>query len=385
MIRAEQFIEPAREAGFAWFAGVPCSFFRSFINYVIDAPGLQYLSAPNEGDAVAAMAGVALGGGWGVAMMQNSGLGNAVSPLTSLNWVFRLPMLLIVTWRGEPGVADEPQHELMGRITHDLLEAMDIPWETFPAQADDIGPALSRATRHLRDTGRPYALVMRKNTVADHPGSGRRPPFRAHADRHRVDVPPVDDARPTRRDALARLIELTPTDGADLLLATTGYTGRELYALADRDNQLYMVGSMGCASSLGLGLALARPDRRVVVIDGDGAALMRLGNLAGAAVYGGNNLVHLVLDNGLHESTGGQATLAGGVDFAAVARACGYGLSLAGDSLEVLDRALADGRSDGPRFAHLRLKPGVPDSLPRPMITPAEVARRLAAHMGAPS
>src|ERR1700723_2744223 len=179
MIEAQQFVEAARERGFRWYAGVPCSFLTPFINFVLQDPSLEYLSMTNEGDAVAFIAGIALGGdarlphGRGITMMQNSGLGNAVSPLTSLTWTFRLPQLLMVTWRGQPGVADEPQHALMGPIT----------------------PAL---------------------------------------------------------------------------LASTGFCGRELYALDDRPNQLYMVGSMGCVAPLALGLALARPDLRVVALDGDG-------------------------------------------------------------------------------------------------------------------
>src|SRR5215470_7511150 len=166
MIEAAQFVEAARERGFDWYAGVPCSYLTPFINYVLQDPNLHYVSAANEGDAVAFVAGVTLGGKRGVTMMQNSGLGNAVSPLTSLTWTFRLPQLLIVTWRGQPGVPDEPQHALMGPITPAMLETMEIPWELFPSETEAIGPALDRATTHMDQTGRPYALVMQKGTVA---------------------------------------------------------------------------------------------------------------------------------------------------------------------------------------------------------------------------
>ncbi len=142
-----------RERGFDWYAGVPCSFLTPFINYVLQDDSLHYVSAANEGDAVA-LGGANSGGKFGgkkergIAMMQNSGLGNAVSPLTSLTWTFRLPQLLIVTWRGQPGVHDEPQHALMGPITPQMLETMEIPWELFPMEADQIGPALDRATEY---------------------------------------------------------------------------------------------------------------------------------------------------------------------------------------------------------------------------------------------
>src|SRR3984893_10186185 len=171
MIEARTFVEAARRRGFGWYAGVPCSYLTPFINYVLEDSSLRYVSMANEGDAVALIAGVALGGttagahGRGIAMMQNSGLGNAVSPLTSLTWTFRLPQLLIVTWRGQPGIADEPQHGLMGPITPAMLEIMEIPWELFPTDAKDVGAALDRAIAHMESTGRPYALLMQKGSV----------------------------------------------------------------------------------------------------------------------------------------------------------------------------------------------------------------------------
>jgi phosphonopyruvate decarboxylase len=174
MIQARDFVEAARERGFEWYAGVPCSFLTPFINYVLQDPSLRYVSMANEGDAVALIAGVALANtrtaqgrpSRGVSMMQNSGLGNAVSPLTSLTWTFRLPQLLIITWRAQPGVHDEPQHALMGPITPKMLETMEIPWELFPTEPETIGPALDRAIAYMDETGRPYALVMQKGTVA---------------------------------------------------------------------------------------------------------------------------------------------------------------------------------------------------------------------------
>src|SRR3984885_3506326 len=172
MIEARHFVEAARARGFQWYAGVPCSYLTPFINYVLQDPSLRYVSMANEGDAVALAAGVTLAGdgqggvGRSVAMMQNSGLGNAVSPLTSLTWTFGLPQLLIVTWRGQPGVPDEPQHALMGPITPHMLETMQIAWEFFPTEADQVIPVLERALAHMNATGRPYALLMQKGSVA---------------------------------------------------------------------------------------------------------------------------------------------------------------------------------------------------------------------------
>jgi phosphonopyruvate decarboxylase len=392
MIEARNFVESARERGFRWYAGVPCSFLTPFINYVLQDPSLHYLSMANEGDAVALIAGVALAGdasaphGRGVAMMQNSGLGNAVSPLTSLTWTFRLPQLLIVTWRAQPGIADEPQHALMGPITPDMLKIMEIPWELFPTESAQIGPALDRAVAHMDRTGRPYALVMQKGSVAAYPlkpglgaihsRSGATPAIAAARDT-------AADARPSRQDALRAVVAQT-SPASTVLLASTGFCGRELYAIDDRPNHLYMVGSMGCVLPLALGLALARPDIRVIALDGDGAALMRLGAFATVGAYGPPNLMHLLLDNGVHDSTGGQATVSPRISFAMMAAACGYASSFETSDLGQISGWLNEPPVDGARFARLFIRSGTPSDLPRPAVTPVDVKTRLMQHIGAP-
>ena len=385
MIEARQFVEAARERGFDWWAGVPCSFLTPFINYVLQDPSLRYVSMANEGDAVALIAGAALGGRRGVSMMQNSGLGNAVSPLTSLTWTFRLPQLLIVTWRAQPGVHDEPQHALMGPITPRMLETMEVPWELFPAETADIGPALDRAVAHMDSTGRPYALVMQKGTVAPfalQAGSGVAARARGGLTLEPLRLEPA--ARASRQEALQEVIARTPVN-TTAVLATTGFCGRELYAVEDRPNQLYMVGSMGCVTPLALGLALARPDLRVVALDGDGAALMRMGAFATLGAYGPGNLVHLLLDNGVHDSTGGQATVSPRVSFAEIAAACGYASSLETDDVSRIGAWLSEPPLHGPRFARLFTRPGSPDGLPRPSVTPIDVRSRLMQHFAPPA
>jgi phosphonopyruvate decarboxylase len=377
VIEASQFTGPAKRLGFDFWAGVPCSFLTPFINYTIGDPELTYISSANEGDAVATASGAALGGRRSVVMMQNSGLGNAVSPLTSLSHVFRIPILLIVTLRGEPGKPDEPQHELMGEITPDLLETMRIPWEWFPDRDEDVNPALQRAVEHMDTTGRPYALVMKKGSVGPYPltktQGGVKSPQKAA-------LPTKTSAQqaPSRHEALRQLV--ADSDVSDtVLIASTGFNGRELYAIEDRPNQLYMVGSMGCAASLGLGLSLARPDKKVVVIDGDGAVLMRMGNMATVGVYGGANFYHLLLDNHVHESTGGQATVASAVDFQDVASACGYqSVSAMPADLPGFVQFL---KAKGPAFMRIETRQGVPEGLPRPSIKPADTARRLMQHL----
>jgi len=375
MIEAEQFIQAARDHGFALYTGVPCSYLQSFINYVIDADQLRYIGAANEGDAVAIAAGAELAGMRGIVMLQNSGLGNAVSPLTSLTHTFRIPLLLIVTLRGEPGGApDEPQHQLMGEITTGLFELMGIPWAYFPQQPADVAPVLEDAVASMERNGRPFALIMRKGSVAK-TGLQAVPEQR-----------PVEPAEASavvaeaHRGEILRAVQAS-VSATDIVVATTGYTGRELYAAGDRPNQLYMVGSMGCALSMGLGLAIARPARRVIVLDGDGAALMRLGALATVGFERPANLMHLVLDNGRHESTGGQTTVSGSIDFCGLATACGYPSVTAIASAEELQARIRTA-SHELNFIHVPILPGVPE-LPRPEITPPEVAARLRAHIAA--
>src|SRR6185437_8510332 len=168
-----------------------------------------------------------------------------------------------------------------------------------------------------------------------------------------------------------------------VVLAATGFCGRELYALADRPNQLYMVGSMGCVAPLALGLALARPDWRVLAIDGDGAALMRLGAFATLGAYGPRNLRHLLLDNGVHDSTGGQATVSPSISFAEIASACGYASSLETDDVARIAAWLQAPPADGPSFARLLTRAGTSHGLPRPSVGPIDVKRRLMQHIGA--
>lgn len=376
MIEASQFVQPARELGFDFWAGVPCSFLTPFINYTIGDAGLTYLSSANEGDAVAAASGAVLGGRRAVAMMQNSGLGNAVSPLTSLNHVFKIPILLIITLRGEPGRPDEPQHELMGQITQQLLETMGIPWRWFPQEKQEIDETLQAAVSHMDSSGRPFALIMQKGSVAPY-ALKKTAEFQKRESKKRGNLSGLTTGFPDRHTVLRELIARTH-ESDTILIASTGFAGRELYAIKDRANQLYMVGSMGCATSLGLGLSMVRPDKKIVVIDGDGAALMRMGNFATVGAYAGSNFYHLLLDNHVHESTGGQATVSSAIDFPAIARACGYqSIYQSGQYVEL--GSFLD--SKAPSFMYLRTDKGVPAGLPRPDIKPEEVARRLMRHL----
>lgn len=370
MIRAEAFTAAAARHGFRLYSGVPCSFLQPLINHTLGAPGIRYVAAANEGQAVAVASGARLGGCRSVVMIQNSGLGNAVSPLTSLNGVFRLPVLLIVTLRADPhGPPDEPQHALMGRITTGLLDLMGVRWNWFPTAEEELDTTLGLVAAAM-DEGIPHALVMRSGAVAPHPLS------------HAPAAPPAAPSRMEGRAGAAaqsrrRVLEaVRAAAGPDTaLIATTGYTARELFALGDAENQFYVVGSMGLASSLALGLACARPERRVIVLDGDGAALMHMGALPMIAATAPPNLLHVILDNGVYESTGGQAVPSSAADLAGVAAACGYPRVVRAADAAAVGAVVAGWREEL-TLVHVRTAPAGVGDLPRPDVTPPDVARR---------
>lgn len=379
MIDADAFLDAAAARGTSFYTGVPCSYLTPLIDRVASRPrtlcSTPYVGAASEGEAVAIAAGAWLGGRGACVMMQNSGLGNAVNPLTSLNQPFRIPALLVVTWRGEPGFKDEPQHALMGRITQDLLRVIEVQQGVFPQEDAEIAPALDAAAAAMAG-GRAYALVMHDGSVR---AAGLDEPARTLTDAGRLVELRMHGPRPARADLLERLLAVVPGDAA--VVATTGKCGRELFTLHDREQHLYQVGSMGCAAGMGLGVALATGGR-VVVLDGDGAALMKLGTLATIGAQEPGGLVHVLLDNGVHDSTGGQATASPGVDFPAVALACGYRAAWACDDVPGFEAALrAAFAAAGPVLVHARIRPGSMASLGRPSVAPHEVAQRFRAFL----
>ena len=379
MISANSFIGQALERGFDFYTGVPCSFLTPLINGVISGTGLQYVGAASEGEAVAIAAGAWLAGRKTVVMCQNSGLGNAVNPLTSLNAPFRIPTLLVTTWRGRPGIKDEPQHALMGEITHGLLDLIRVGHRPFPTTSDDLAPALDHACAEMDRLDLPFAFVMAEDSVA--PETLRQTPPPPRPPGERLDLATGGEP-PARAAVLERLLSLIGQEAA--VVATTGKCGRELFTLDDREQHLYQVGSMGGAAGMGLGLAISTP-RPVVVLDGDGAALMKLGTLATIGAYRPPNLIHILLDNGVHDSTGGQATVSPLVDFPGVALACGYPNAAGCDSLDGFEAAFkAASRSGGPSFLHVRIAPGSMAKLGRPTVPPHEVARRFKAFVTRP-
>lgn len=371
MIDTRSFGDKLKGHGFNFFSGVPCSYLTDLINYAVN--DCELIMAANEGDAVAVCAGAQLGGKKSVFLCQNSGLTNATSPLTSLIYTFGIPVLGFVSLRGEPGgKPDEPQHELMGQITTGFLDLMRIEWTYLSFEHDEALRQLEDANRVIEE-GKPFFFVVRTGTFAKEPLREQAPANQ----RPGTDIVArsAKAALPSRYAALESLARLARGD--TVFIATTGFTGRELYEVGDLPNNFYMVGSMGCAASVGMGLAMARPDLRVIVIDGDGALLMRMGSAAVLAAYAPPNLAHVVLDNNAHDSTGGQKTVSESIDFVAFARAVGYGNAYyAHDEGELHDLAARSLDSHRLGLVYLRIGPGARANLGRPKTKPPEVRER---------
>jgi phosphonopyruvate decarboxylase len=372
MIEAPDFVNCALKKGYSFWTGVPCSVLKPLINCVIQEKNLKYIAATSEGEAVGIAAGAYLAGCKTVVMCQNSGLGNTINPLASLNYPFRIPTLLIVTHRGEPGKKDEPQHELMGQITCDLLDVLKIPWEPFPDTPNNIDAVLSRADEYMSPKGLPFALILPKGSISKFSLANELCCQEITAEVPNGQFKCSVDQRISRLDAIRTVIK--NLNGDEAIVATTGKIGRELFSMGHKHSQIYIVGSMGCASGIGLGINLLLADQKVIVLDGDGAALMKLGSLATIGHYKPKGLIHIVLDNEAYDSTGGQATVSPTVDLANIASACGYHNIWRVDTIQDLNQVIHDAvKLQGPNFLHVKVAPGSEPNLPRPNLSPIQV------------
>ncbi|MED4885638.1 phosphonopyruvate decarboxylase [Lysinibacillus sp. FSL R7-0073] len=370
MLNTSEFGNELKKLGFNFYSGVPCSFLKNLINYSINE--CEYIAAANEGDAVAIASGAYLGGRKSVVLMQNSGLTNCISPLTSLNYPFQIPILGFVSLRGEPGLNDEPQHELMGQITTQLLDLMQIKWQFLSFDDSEAKRQLEEANKWI-EANRPFFFVVRKETFKSEKLKIEQ--RLNHKNKEKSEQTDLDEL-PSRFDTLKVINGLK--DKKTVLMATTGKTGRELYEVEDSVNNLYMVGSMGCVGSLGLGLAYTRKDIDVIVIDGDGSLLMRMGSLSTNGYYQPENMLHILLDNHVHDSTGGQNTVSHNIDLVNIAAACGYEKSCYIHSLHELEKCIQEWKmTKGLTFIYLKISKGSKPNLGRPKVTPSEVKTRL--------
>ncbi|UCH09186.1 MAG: phosphonopyruvate decarboxylase, partial [Fidelibacterota bacterium] len=356
-MQADNFYQLLRDNGFGPFTGVPCSLVKDLIIQIEHSSDGDYYIATSEGEAMGLAGGFALAGRKSVVIMQNDGFGNAINPLTSLQLLYRLPALLLITWRAEPGgKPDAPQHHIMGEKLLDLLNVLDIPHIILEDHPQHCTEAVAAAREYLEQQRKCFAFIIRRGFFE--PGQ----PTGSEAVTH----------QPLRIDYIRLLAEYVQEK--DLILGTTGYTGRELKQSIARPGTFYTAGSMGCIGSLGLALALEQNDRRVYILDGDGALLMKLGTLATIGLYQPANLVHIVFDNGQYESTGGQATASRVVNFSALAANAGYALTTSVDSLDGFRAFLEQAAHDpGPSFCHVSVQPGTLKDLQRPSQTPEQL------------
>jgi phosphonopyruvate decarboxylase len=359
--------------------GVPCSYVSGLYSLLQDGRW-PYISATSEGESVAIASGAWLGGEQAVALCQNSGLGNMTNPLSSLVVPYRIPVILGVSRRGWPAGTDEPQHGLMGEITPALLRLLQLSTEDLSSSPETAARQLAAAAERCADR-QSTALVIEKGVFGKGETAAAGPAeevVRAGAQRRAVrDL--RGGHRPLRSEVLAVHLAL---DADRVTVATTGYTSRELYGMDDRESHFYMVGSMGCAAAIGLGVATTG-GHPVTVLDGDGALLMRMGSLATVGRYARAPFVHVVLDNGQHESTGGQRTNGSGVDFAAVALGNGYRAAWRCDGIDAVRDALRQAVQwpDGPVLVHCLIRPGAAGNLPRPTQTLPDLALRFRTHL----
>lgn len=355
MIDQAKFVEALVDNGVELFCGVPDSHLNGFCCYLADNPDrYQNIIAANEGSAVAIASGHYFAtNAVPLVYMQNSGMGNALNPLVSLvdKHVYSVPMVLLIGWRGEPNTNDHEQHITQGEITTKLLEMLDIPYQIVAEDDNAIASLASWAVQTAAETKAPTALLAPKGVFAE----SRK--------KH-----PIDDCYPmTREDAIEIVLDHVPKNS--LVVATTGRATRELYYLRSErgeshDNDVLNVGSMGHASSIAMGLALAHSDRLVVCLDGDAAAIMHLGALTTISKYNLPNLLHLVLNNGAHESVGGQASCGHMIDFATIARGCGYRAKAAESAAELIDCVSEYKDKATASFIDVRIRQGMRDVLP---------------------
>ena len=369
MISPKFFYDTLANCGIDFYAGVPDSLLKNLCAYITDHADADHnIIAANEGGAMGLAAGHYLVTGHiPVVYMQNSGEGNIINPLASLTDpdVYNIPVLLVIGWRGKPGVHDEPQHVKQGKVTTGLLNVMGIDYTVLSKEEDKAEAQIRKAVAHMQATRQCYALVIEKDTFENYQLNSQSSIFNLQLSR--------EEAIQTVAAALGE---------KDCIVSTTGMISRELFEYRTAKNEgherdFLTVGSMGHASQIALGIALAKSDRRVWCFDGDGATIMHMGSMAIVASKAPKNYVHVVFNNGAHDSVGGQPTVGLKIDLPAVAKAVGYPTVYSVCSKEELEKLLTSSflqhaSSDGPVLLEIKVKKGNRKDLGRPTTTPVQ-------------
>jgi len=360
----EKFIENLKNNNIDFFTGVPDSQLKPLCNYLIKTYGIsdKHIITANEGNAVALAAGYHLAtGNIPCVYMQNSGLGNIINPVASLvnDKVYGIPCVFVVGWRGEPGKVDEPQHLFQGEITTKLLDVLNIDYMIVTQETTEIDLVNKmKDFKYLLDSGKSVAFVVKKGGFS-----------------YDEKVTYKNNNTTIREDIIR---EITIASKEDIIVSTTGKSSRELFEIREENKQSHKydfltVGSMGHSSTIALGVALNKPNKKVWCIDGDGAALMHMGSMAVIGQKAVNNLIHVIINNGAHESVGGQPTVADKIDFIKIALGCGYKSAYRATSINELKNILKTiANEQGPILLEVKAAIGSRDNLGRPTTTPVE-------------
>lgn len=363
MIDCEKFYKLLLYKNINFFTGVPDSLLKDFCSYVMDNAGTNHIISPNEGNAIALAAGHYLASGnIGLVYMQNSGLGNTINPLVSLvdPEVYSIPVLLLIGWRGDPGIKDEPQHIKQGKITIGLLETLTIPYEVLPSSIKDVRSSVSKAFKYMSKNNAPYALIVRKDT------------FEKYSLKKKV----RNDNLLSREEAIKCVVD--SLSSKDIIVSTTGKASRELFEYRDylkqgHEKDFLTVGSMGHSSQIALGIASETKNRKVFCLDGDGAVVMHMGSLAAIGSKSPKNFYHIVLNNGSYESVGGQPTFGYDIDIQKISKACGYkNVYLAKTKAEMKRKMGLLKKNIGPSLLEIRINSYSREDLGRPNISPVD-------------
>lgn len=362
MLDCQAFLDLIKSHEITFSAGVPDSLLKDFCSCIADS-GTDIIAA-NEGGAIALAAGHHLATGkMPFVYMQNSGFGNTINPLTSLTdpEVYSIPMLLMIGWRGEPGVKDEPQHIKQGRINESLLLALEIPYAILADNFEKAKRQLEEAVAYMISNHAPYVLLVRKDVFSD------------YKMKNSTSVPHYEM---NREDAINLVLDQLGKN--DIIVSTTGKTSREVFEKrvldqTGHDRDFLTVGCMGHASQIALGIALEKPDKQIYCLDGDGAFLMQMGSVAIIADQKPTNFRHIVINNGSHDSVGGQPTVGYKVSFPKIAEACGYRKGFSVSDVEEFRKIwpLFLGES-GPVLLEIKTRKGARENLGRPTIKPID-------------
>lgn len=355
-MKAEKFILLLKENGIQNFIGVPCSVFKEVINYL--EKNENYIPATSEGEAMGIAAGVALSKNIPAIIMQNDGFGNAINPLSSLNKLYELPALLIISWRGEPGKKDAPQHKWMGKTIIDLLRLFQIDYLILNSKLDTHKDHIASLISKVKNEKKICALICKKGIFEKDKTQGST----------------IHNDLLSREEAIQIVLKEIENDTP--IISTTGKISREIYKNKDRENNFYMVGSMGCASSIAFGFYQNKQEK-IVVLDGDGAVLMKMGTLATIGAFQPEKFLHICLDNETYESTGGQTTVASKIELSKIARAANYKVVETINNKEGINRFIQQWNLN-PRlsFLHIKVKNETDKKLGRPKETPIDLRDR---------